>query len=238
MARALAIGGVALGPRPRIVAAGGQADVEALAGATGADLVELRADMFDDPQPETVTAALLRLRSAGRPVILTVRAASEGGRPVDEGRRRALYEAGLAHAQAIDLEIASRDLIDALVPRARAAGALVLLSAHSLEATPPADALLALVDHARALGADVAKLATHARNLDDLRTLIRVTLAAGDHGIVTLAMGPIVGPLSRLVLPAAGSLLTYGHVGHETAPGQLTSSELASLLDRLYPQSP
>src|SRR3989442_1234936 len=55
------------------------------------------------------------------------------------------------------------------------------------------------------------------------------------RGIVTLATGP-AGPLSRLVLPAAGSLLAYGHVGHPTAPsGQLPVAELAALLRRLLP---
>ena len=34
---------------------------------------------------------------------------------------------------------------------------------------------------------------------------------------------------------AAGSLLTYGHVGRPTAPGQLGVAELAAELRRLYP---
>src|SRR5207244_3975766 len=51
------------------------------------------------------------------------------------------------------------------------------------------------------------------------------------RGIVTLATGP-AGPLSRVVLPAAGSLLTYGHVGRPRptpppAPGAAPSSRSA-----------
>src|SRR5437773_930316 len=85
------------------------------------------------------------------------------------------------------------------------------------------------------LRADVTKLVTHARDLDDLRVLLEVTLVARARGIVTLATGP-AGPLSRLLLPAAGSLLTYGHVGRPTAPsGQLPLAELAALLRRLLP---
>src|SRR5262245_508816 len=121
MARRVAIGPVVLGGRARIVAAGGDAEVEALATATGADVVELRADLFDDPRPERVTAALTRLRGGGRPIILTVRAASEGGRPLDDARRTELYEAGLAQVDAIDVEIASGGLAAALVARARTA---------------------------------------------------------------------------------------------------------------------
>ncbi len=227
MARRLAIGSVQLSDRaPRIVAAGGEAELEALAAAGGADLVELRADLCEEPRPETLPALLARLRAGGRPLILTTRAAAEGGRPMDEARRR---------ADAIDVEIASTALAAELVPQARAAGKTVVLSAHVLHATPPAAALLGLIDRAEALGADVTKLVTHARDLGDLRVLLEVTLVARARGIVTLATGP-AGPLSRVVLPAAGSLLTYAHVGRPTAPsGQLPLAELAALLRRLLP---
>ncbi len=154
---------------------------------------------------------------------------------MDEARRRALYTSGLPHADAIDVEIASTALAAELVPQARAAGKTVVLSVHVLHSTPPAAALLGLIDRAEALGADVTKLVTHARDLDDLRVLLEVTLVARARGIVTLATGP-AGPLSRLLLPAAGSLLTYGHVGRPTAPsGQLPLAELAALLRRLLP---
>jgi 3-dehydroquinate dehydratase-1 len=236
MPTGLAIGTVALSPgAPKVVAAGGAAEADALAAADGADVVELRADLWDDPSPAALPGLLGRVRAGGRPVILTVRAAAEGGRPLDDALRGALYAAGLPHADAVDVEIASEALAGELVPRSRAAGRTVILSAHALDATPPAPALLSLVDRARALGAHVAKLATHARDLAALRTLLEVTLVAADPGIVTLALGP-AGPLSRIVLPAAGSLLTYAHVGRPTAPsGQLALAELVPLLRRLLP---
>jgi 3-dehydroquinate dehydratase-1 len=43
------------------------------------------------------------------------------------------------------------------------------------------------------------------------------------------------GTLSRVFFPAAGSLLTYGHVGRPTAPGQLGRAELSALVRRFYP---
>ncbi len=234
MRRPLAIGGLPLGSRPLVVAAGGEAELAQLAAAEGADVVEVRADLFEDPQPDTLVAALLRLRAAGRPILLTVRAEAEGGRPWSDDRRAALYAAALPHVQAIDIEIASRDLAADLAPGARAAGCLVVLSAHDFRTTPARDALLALVDRAHALGADLPKLAAHADTAADLRTLLDVTIAARDAGVVTLGMGPF-GPLSRLVLPAAGSLLTYGSVGRPTAPGQVPVADLAGWLARLLP---
>jgi len=235
MGRPPTIGSVPLSAgTPRVVAAGGEAELDALTRAAGADVVELRADLFEDPRPETITAALVRLRAAGRPVILTVRAAAEGGRPLDEARRSAIFGAGLPHADAIDVEIASASLVAELLPRARAARRIVILSAHAFDAMPSDEVLQAAVARAGGLGADVTKIATIATDVHQLQRLLAVTLAARERHVVTLAMGPM-GPLSRLVLPAAGSLLTYGHVGRPTAPGQLGVAELAAELRRLYP---
>lgn len=232
--RALTIGGVTLGARPAIIAAGGEADLDALVAAGEADLVELRADLFDEPTAAGVATALRRLRTAPRPIVLTVRSGDEGGRAMPEALRADIYRAGIEHADAVDVEIASVDLVAELVPLARAAQKLVVLSAHDFDGTPTRDALQALVDRAYALGADVAKIATVARAPADLHTLLELTLAARTRGIVTLAMGPL-GPLSRVVLPAAGSLLTFAAADRPTAPGQLPLAELATLVRRLFP---
>ena len=233
--RARSIGPVVLGSRPRVVAAGGEAELGALGAATEADLVELRADLFDAPSPAALGAALRTLADAARPVILTVRSASEGGQAMSESLRASLYADGLLQADAVDLEIASEDLVREVVPRARAAGRTVILAAHDFRATPSTDALLALVDRAEALGADVTKLAAHADSLDDVRRLLEVTLAARERGIVTLAMGP-AGALSRVFFGAAGSLLTYASVGRPTGPGQLDLAELSALVRRFFPR--
>jgi 3-dehydroquinate dehydratase-1 len=233
MRREIAIGTVRLGDRPAVVAAGGEPDLDALTSEV-ADLLELRADLFDEPDVPRVLDAVARLRATGRPIVFTARAASQGGRAMPETRRAELYRAALPHVDAIDLEIASRALVADLVPIARAAGRTVVLSAHDFVVTPSRDTLLALVEAARALGADLPKLATHATTLDDLHTLIDVTRTAAADGIVTLGMGAL-GPLSRIVLPAAGSLLTYGAAGGGTAPGQTPVAELAALVGRLFP---
>jgi len=234
MSAAWQIGGVTLGARPRLVAAGGDAEVDALMGAHGADIVELRGDLFDDPSVARVTAALERLVAAGRPVLFTARAASEGGRPMPEDQRGALYDAALPLAHALDVEIASQGLAARLAPLARARGCRLVLSAHDCTRTPPVDALDALVERGLALGSDLVKLATTTQSLADVQALLAVTLARRTAGLVTLGMGAY-GPLTRLVLPAAGSLLTYGSVGRPTAPGQLSVAEIRRLFDSLLP---
>jgi 3-dehydroquinate dehydratase-1 len=111
----------------------------------------------------------------------------------------------------------------------------VMLSTHDFDATPPRTELLARVARAFDAGADVAKVAAHAPSLAELQVLLDVTRGVSPAPIVTLAMGA-TGPLSRLVLPAAGSLLTYAAAGAPTAPGQLPLDELAALFDRLLPR--
>ena len=234
MPRELRIGALRVDGRPAIVAAGGEPDLDALVAAAAADLLELRADLFDDPTSARLLDAVARLRATGRAIVFTVRAASEGGRAMPDALRVELYRAALPHVDAIDVEIASGALVAELVPAARAAGRTVILSAHDFVATPSRDTLLTLVEAARALGADLPKLATHTTTLADLRTLIDVTLAAGADGVVTLGMGAL-GPLSRIALPAAGSRLTYGAAGGGTAPGQTPVAELAALIGRLFP---
>ena len=230
----LRIGRVALGPRPCLIAAGGEAELDGLIAAATADVIELRADLFSAPSPEVIVAALTRLRSTGRPLLLTVRAAAEGGRAMPEPVRAAIYLAGLPLVDAIDIELSSTALRDDLLPRARATGTTALLSFHDFQATPSAAILHDIVTRAGGCGADITKIATTANTMDDVRTLLALTLECRDRGVATLAMG-LIGSLSRLLFPAAGSLLTYASVGAATAPGQLPVAELAPLLRRFYP---
>ena len=234
MSAPLQIGTVVLGGRPRLVAAGGDGEVDALLRAEEADLVELRADLFDDPQPAAVVAALERLRTGPRPVILTVRHAREGGRATSDDLRRPVYEAGLTVAHAIDVEIASAEALAPVVQQARDAGRFVILSAHFQRETPSLGTLLGLVARAETLGAHLTKLVTTATSAADLRLLLEATLAAAPRPVATFAMGAL-GVGSRVLFGLAGSLLTYGSVGRSTAPGQLPIGELRTWVDRLHP---
>lgn len=232
-ARVPRLGDRPLAARPLVVASLGLGDLEALDTASRADGIELRADLHPAPTPEGAVTALRRLRATGRALLLTVRSAREGGGLADDGLRMAIYRAASAYADGIDLEIASAPLAGDLLREVRAAGRLVLLSMHDFTGTPCRTLLLERIAEAAACGADVAKIATLVDTAAALRTLIETTLAS-PHPLTALGMGRL-GPLSRLVLPAAGSLLTYGAAGMPTAPGQLPVTELVALRDRLWP---
>jgi len=230
---ALRLGALALGDRPAVVASIGLDDLAAEEIAARADAIELRADLTAHPGPEATRAALSRLRATGRPILLTVRAAREGGQLADDRQRLAIYRACLTQADGIDLEIASAALGADLLCSARQRGLLVILSIHDFATTPAREVLLARVAEGVRQGADVVKIATTTDSLAAVRILMEVTLSA-PHPVATLGMGRF-GALSRIVLPAAGSLLTYGAAHRPTAPGQLPALELLALRDKLWP---
>ena len=108
---------------------------------TGADLIELRLDSVSDPN---VAGALAGRRG---PVVVTCRAAWEGGRfaGAEEERRRLLAEALALGAEYVDVEW--RAGFDELL--AHAGGGRIVLSHHDFDAVP-AD----LIERVRAMSAD------------------------------------------------------------------------------------
>jgi 3-dehydroquinate dehydratase/shikimate dehydrogenase len=179
---------------------------------TDADLVELRLDTVDDPN----AAAALAGRT--RPVIVTCRAAWEGGhfKGAEEERRRLLCEAQRLGAEYIDVEWKAG--FDELLQARQGKG--VVLSMHDFQGVP-AD----LSDRAqamRATGAEVVKLAVTARRLSD--ALVLLPLANNAVGqTVLLAMGE-AGIPSRVLAARFGSVWTYA--GDGVAPGQIPASRL------------
>ncbi len=186
--------------------------------ASNADLVELRLDSVDRPD------ALGAIEGRRRPVIVTLRAAWEGGgfAGSEEERERILSAAEAGGAEFIDVE-ARADFVPAITRRRRGRG--IVLSTH-LFGDPPSD----LADRARAMrstGAEVIKIAIEARRLTDVLTLMdlagRPEIATpegeGDH--VLLAMGQ-PGVPSRVLAARLGNRWTYA--GDGIAPGQMPAS--------------
>ncbi len=77
--------------------------------------------------------------------------------------------------------------------------------------------------------ADFYKVVTTATNLYDNVTMMKFLQShSGQHEMVGLCMGE-QGIISRVLGVRAGSIFTFGSAapGEETAPGQITVSELA-----------
>lgn len=197
----------------------------------GVDVVELRLDRFADPSIDAATAVVGPF--APVPTLATVRSGAEGGDwSGTDAARLELFRRLLPVVDAVDIELSSMPLLDALVPEARAHGCSVVVSYHDFAATPDAASLSTLVRAARDAGADLVKISTTARDRDDLRRL--AALLVGDPGVplAVIAMGEL-GTGSRVVFPYLGSRLTYVPGQHSSAPGQLGHAETVELLTRL-----
>src|SRR5262252_8339426 len=179
----------------------------------GADLVELRLDTVSDP---SVAGALADRRL---PVILTCRAAWEGGqfKGSEEERRRILQEALASDADHVDIEWRAHftDLLS------QTEGKRVVLSMHDFGGVP--GDLTERAQSMRATGAEVIKLAVTTSRLSDCLPLLDLGAQIGRRGTVLIGMGACGLP-TRILASQFGSVWTYA--GGERQFGQLTPAEL------------
>jgi 3-dehydroquinate dehydratase I len=201
--------------------------------AADVDVAELRIDRFGRRDPASVVAVA---RAFGTlPTIATIRSVAEGGGWADDDETRAaLFAAVLGVVDGVDVELSSKGILRRVVDGAREAGRTVIVSHHDFEATPSIGELDALAEQAKENGADYVKVATMPRSQRDVRTLAEFTMRNADIGLITVAMGEY-GATSRVFFPVLGSRLTFAHLGHASAPGQLPVAELSPLLRRFYP---
>lgn len=178
--------------------------------SAGADMVELRLDGVRDLD---VAGALEGRRT---PVVVTCRAAWEGGRfeGSEDARRRILEQALACGAEYVDVEWKAGwdDLI-------RAQGGRRLVVSHHDFQGVPAD----LEDRHRAMratGAEIVKLAVATARVSDTLRLRPLTV---DGATVAIGMGP-AGVVSRLLAARFGSRWTYA--GQAVAPGQMPAPDM------------
>lgn len=193
--------------------------------------VEWRVDALADlSEVEALLAS-----PCGRPLLVTLRHASEGGmREMEERERRLLALRLLPKAAALDWEIAQLAQAEELVAEAQAQGVALVASAHDFEKTPPLEMLLEKERRARELGADIVKFAFRLRRAEDLMTGVQL-LRRASGPLAVMGMGPL-GPMSRLLYAQLGSVLVYGYLGKTaTAPGQWSARQCREALESLSP---
>ena len=193
------------------------------------DVVELRADGLP---ADSDWAAIAQMRCC-RPVLVTVRHASEGGlRSMNRAERMQIAHALLPLAAAVDWEVAQLDEAQELVAEAHAAGVPVIASAHDFVSVPNLDSLLEKERQARALGADVVKFAFRLHRAEDM--MVGVELLRRASGRTTVMGMGALGAVSRLLYAQHGACLVYGYLGGvPTAPGQWSAELCRHSLDAL-----
>ena len=215
--------------RPRVVGViASRVDLErAVRMRKPPDLFEVRLDrlvgMADD-----VEKVLPRLRT---PLIITARDPREGGaNKLRLRQRRDLLARFLNHADYIDIELRSARALKSLLANDKTKKVRQIISFHDFKSTPSARLLVAKAQNAKALRADIFKVATRADTPTELRRLLEfITKNRVNVRLTVMGIGRL-GDISRVLLARAGSVLIYASLGPATdVEGQLSLEQLRAL---------
>jgi len=204
------------------------------------DIVEWRADFFagiSDTAAVIEVAQAIKGAAGDIPVIFTIRSVREGGQPISLSARAVieLDAAVCRHTgiEYVDCELSNRpEDIEYLRDIARKENTRIIGSYHNFECTPDKDVLRKKFDEAEHYGLDVAKVAVMPRNMEDVLTLLSVTLEAKKRlkiPLITMSMGGY-GAVSRMVGGVFGSSLTFAVGQSASAPGQIPIEDLRMVL--------
>ena len=203
----------------KIVAALTDPTHAAKAKKQGADIIELRVDLYDGDLKKIAKKAK---ESSGLPVILTLRSAQEGGQffgtPEEWMTKLAPL---LPFADYVDVE----RQYAGHVPAIREAEKKIIASHHSGQMVP-LYILFVMEREVRVYG-DIPKIVITPQSNEDVLEFLAFTQAA-HKPICTGVMGDTFRH-ARAMLPLFGSEFVYCHTGVPTAAGQYSVEEFAAL---------
>lgn len=224
------IGKVGLGLIPRVV--GVISDSSFLSDETieQIDIFELRIDMFREHALRYIEGVFNSVKTRfDKPIIATVRDVEEGGyKRIDNSYKYEIFESIMPLSDAVDIEIKS-ELRERIISLCKSHNKTVICSYHNLRETPDMGYMDNIASEAKHGGADIVKIAVMANTRDDLVRLASFTIKNKGIGLITLSLGDL-GLISRIFNPMIGSLMTYGHLGTPTAPGQVSASDIVHYL--------
>jgi len=201
-----------------------------------ADVVEIRLDTLEDPWAFDVGEFI---RHRPLPVIFTNRSADEGGcfQGTERQRIDLLVKAVSSGADYVDIELATDHVLrDRVLKEARRNAVKTIISYHDFSGTPAEDHLIQVLIEEKTAGADIGKIVTMARDLNDVFRVLSLYFCRQREGLPLIAfcMGT-AGKASRLACLYTGAILTYAAPAHdkETAPGQIPVRELKQMVDSL-----
>lgn len=215
--------------------------------ALGPDVVEWRADYFQDVEaPAGLLAMLEKIRRTlpDTPLLFTCRDVSEGGfaRILPQARAGLIERAiGSGMIDLLDIELeAARNGLDHLIPLARKNNIGVVLSSHFFTKTPPCAEMVEILQAEQRMGADIAKIAVMPNSPEDVLGLLAATQEMhsrhAEIPLITMSMGQLGLP-SRVCGGVFGNALTFGAGRNASAPGQIGIGELRAALALFHSQS-
>jgi 3-dehydroquinate dehydratase I len=218
--------------KPKIALAITDKETNAQIKAVGADLLELRVDLFRKRSIDYVISQIKNRRLLKIPLLLTVRNQKKEGAAKDwsDAQKREIIQAALPLVNMVDIELSS-PLLKETLSLARQLRKKTIVSKHDFIHTPAH--LETIFKKGLSTRADIIKIAAKANSMEDVLYMMEFTRKHRKHPLITLSIGPL-GTISRLLLPAVGSLYTYTFLHKPTAPGQIDAKTLQSHLKIYY----
>lgn len=206
------------------------------------DIVEWRIDFFEDVQKPQIVAELSHKLKAtlGKPLLITFRTYQEGGvLPLSAEKYFEIYQTIIAEGTVdlLDLELfmPETQVADTL-ELAHQKGIYIVMCNHDFDKTPPKEEIVSRLQQMQEKGADICKIAVMPQTSGDVLTLLDATQEMyenhADRPLITMSMG-VLGMISRLSGQAFGSAATFGSAGTASAPGQISVTELRTMLKTL-----
>ena len=190
----------------------------------GADILELRIDMLEKPNPDEIQQLI---QDINYPTIATNRIQSEGGffKGSEEKRTSILIEAA-EYADIIDIELQTNEKMrDNVIEAAKSS----IISYHDFQKTPSFEELLDVVKAEKEIG-NIAKFAVMPNSYKDTLTVLNVLSEVPNT--IGIAMGDL-GKYTRIVAPIFGSPITFASIDKESAPGQIDINATKDILRKL-----
>src|SRR5690625_3954733 len=211
------------------------------------DMIEWRADKYNNIHDlEEMKNMLYQLeeRLSGIPLLFTFRTVAEGGdTEIGEETYFSLVQTAIEskNIDLVDVEYTFTEKErNILVKKAKENNVFVVMSSHNFQTTPSEDSITSAIHKMIATGADIPKVAVMPKTIEDVFTLLKATNVIKkeykQQPIITMAMGKY-GLITRLAGEVFGSDATFGAGKEASAPGQITVSELRSVLKTIHNNS-
>jgi len=198
------------------------------AEAAHADFIEVRLDRLKDCLENH--RGLPDLASHGKkPKIATDKSSRN-----ETEKRQMLLSAAKSGFEYVDAELSTPQLED-FIKELKALGAKTVVSFHKFDGSLGIFELNRILEREIASGADVGKIVTTAKHVEDNLTTLNFTSASSSKAkVVCFCMGEL-GKVSRLLSPLFGGFFTFASLerGSETASGQMTIQEMKAAYELL-----
>jgi 3-dehydroquinate dehydratase type I len=193
-----------------------------------ADFIEVRLDRLKDCLENH--RGLADLASHGK----TPKISTDMESRTETEHRQMLLSAAKSGFEYVDVELSTLQLKD-LVKELKAIGAKPIVSFHKFNGSLNVSELNSILEKEIASGAEVCKIVTTAKRLEDNLTTLNFTSTASSKAkLVCFCMGEL-GKVSRLLSPLFGGFFTFASLERdsETASGQMTIQEMKAAYELL-----